>query len=141
LAQETTMNTLASLSAVAMAFALTAGAASAQEADRKAAAKSAARQESARVLVTNNGWMDARIYLDDDGLLVPIGFVMAQQSVELPLPARALIAAGGLRIVADPIGSRGGYVSDNLLIGKGDAVLVTLQNQLSLSSTSVLPAS
>jgi hypothetical protein len=52
-----------------------------------------------------------------------------------------LVRTRRLRIVADPIGSRAAYVSDNLLIGRGDAVLVTLQNQLSLSSTSLMPAS
>jgi hypothetical protein len=136
------MKTLASLSAVAVAFALTAGAVSAQEPAREEAAKpSAGSATGARVLVTNQSWLDARIYLDDNGLLVPLGFVMAQQSVELPLPARALTATGRLRIVADPIGSRAAYVSDNLTIGRGDALLVTLQNQPSLSSTSVLPAS
>jgi hypothetical protein len=135
------MKTLTSFSAVAVACALTAGAVSAQEPTETAAAKPAASQPGgARVLVTNQSWLDARLYLDDNGLLIPLGFVMSQQSAELPLPARALTSTGRLRIVADPIGSRAAYVSDNLMIGRGDAVLVTLQNQLGLSSTSLLPA-
>jgi ABC-type proline/glycine betaine transport system substrate-binding protein len=133
------MKKFASLSAVAVAFALSAAAASAQEPTEPAPDKPAVRQAGAQVTVANLNWLDARIYLDDNGLLVPLGFVVSQQTVDLPLPTRALTATGRLRIVARPIGSRETYVSDNLLIGRGDALLVTLHNQLGLSSTSVLP--
>jgi hypothetical protein len=134
------MKTLASFSAAAVAFALTAGALSAQAFGDDPAPKARLRQETAQVRVTNHNWLDARIYLDDGGQLVPFGFVTSQQTVDLVLPARALTSAGPVRIVARPIGSRAAYWSDQLMIGRGDALLVTLQNQLGLSSTTLLPS-
>jgi hypothetical protein len=131
------MKTLASLSAVAVAFALWTGTASAQGTAPAADAESDARSADAKVRVTNQNWLDAKLYLDDDGLLVPLGFVTSQQTAEFTLPPRVLTGAGQLRIVARPIGSREVYVSDNLLVSRGDGVVVTLQNQLGLSTTSV----
>jgi hypothetical protein len=133
------MKTFASFSAVAVAFALSAAATTAQEPTEPKEAAAPARQVGAQVTVANLNWLDARVYLDDDGLLVPLGFVMSQQTAEFALPARALATSGKLRIVARPIGSRQSYVSQSLLVGRGDVLLVTLHNQLGLSSTSVLP--
>ena len=134
------MKKLASLSAFAVAFALTAGAASAQAPPQDDEAKPVLRREPATVRVTNNNWLDARVYVDDDGVLLPVGFIMSQQTKQFTLPTRVLATAGQVRLVVRPIGSRQVYVSQNLLVGAGDALLVELQNQLGLSSTSVLPA-
>ena len=97
------------------------------------------RPEGAQLSVTNHNWLDARLYLDDDGQLVPLGFVMSQQTATFKLPNRALVGTGPVRVVARPIGGSQSYVSQNLQVNRGDVLLVTLQNQLGLSSTSVLP--
>jgi hypothetical protein len=141
------MKTFAGLSAVAVAFALAAGAASAQErgpSDEKKSDKAervVTRNEPVRVRVSNHNWLDARVYVDDGGALTPLGFIVAQQTEEFTLPPRVLGTANPVRLVARMIGSRQGYVSQTLLIGPGDALQLDLHNQIGLSATSVLPVS
>ena len=133
------MKTLARLAPIAAAVLLTAAQASAQQTPGARDVEETAPPRGAQVAVTNLNWADARLYLDDDGLLVPLGFVMAQQSAQFELPTRTAPDEARIRVVARPIGSRQAYVSQNLMNAHGDVLQVTLQNQLGLSSTSVLP--
>ena len=141
-AQEMTMKTLvvSRLAVVAAAVLLTVAPAAAQQAPAAHDTEEAAPPRGAHVAVTNHNWLDARLYVDDDGLLLPLGFVMSQQTAEFQLPTRILSSSGAVRIVARPIGSRQSYTSQNLILNHGDLLQVTLQNQLGLSSTSLLPS-
>ena len=129
------MKTLARFSAIAVAFVLSTAALSAQS---TTGSKPAAQdQVVAQVRVTNHNWLDAKVYLDNDGMLTRLGTVVTGQTALLTIPSHVLSSASRLRIVAMPIGSSSAYVSPDLMMVRGDQVLVTLENQLGLSSTSM----
>ena len=129
------MKTLTRFSAIAVAFALSAAALSAQQ---PTSASTKVRHEVlTQVRVANRNWLDVKVYLDNDGVLVPLGFVLSQQTALIHIPQRALTTANRLRIVALPIGGTSAYVSPEMMIVRGDAVLLTLENRLGLSSTSM----
>jgi hypothetical protein len=95
-------------------------------------------EDRAVVRVTNHNWMDMHVYLiRDGGPRQSIGVVGSFQSAELALPLRALDSATRVRIVADPIGARGVYVSPEIIASPADDVILTLQNSLPLSFMTV----
>ena len=128
------MKTLASFSAMAVAFALSTAAVSAQQAstDVKPAA---AKQVMTQVQVTNHNWLDADVYLDNGGVLQRLGFVVSEQTAQFTIPEHALSSGNRLRLVALPVGSTSAYVSPDLLLVRGDAITMTVENQIGLSST------
>ena len=90
--------------------------------------------------VVNNNWLDVHVYVSRaSGPLVSLGMVTTFNTREFKLPADAVDAAAGLRIVADPIGGSDIYVSPDVLASAGSEVVVTLQNSLPLSFVSVRP--
>lgn len=90
------------------------------------------------VRVTNHNWLDMRLYLSrDGGPLESLGFVTSQAVGEFELPAATLLAGNGFRIVADPIGGRGVYVSPDLYVSPGTDLVITLENALNLSHASL----
>ena len=129
------MKMFARFLAIAVAFAFSTTALSAQQ--PTSFATKAVREVVTQVLVTNHNWLDLKVYAYKDGVLVPLGFVIAQQTALIPIPEPALTAANPLRIVAMPLGSTSAYVSPEMIIVRGDKVLLTLENRLGLSSTSM----
>lgn len=83
------MKTLARCSAVAVAFALSTAALSAQQAPASGDQPATKQQVVTQVRVANHSWLDAEVYLDDDGVLVPLGFVAAQQTSSTTIRASA----------------------------------------------------
>jgi hypothetical protein len=129
------MKMFARFLAIAVAFAFSTAALSAQQ--PTSFSTTARREVITQVRVTNHNWLDLKIYLDNNGVLVPLGFVIAQQTALIPIPERALTTTNPLRIVAMPLGSTSAYVSPEMILVRGDKVLLTLENRLGLSSTSM----
>jgi hypothetical protein len=101
-------------------------------------ADQAATRHEAVLRVTNESWLDMHVYVSrDGGLRRSIGVVGSFQSVELPLPVGALDPGARVRLVADPIGSSGVYVSPEIFAGAGDDVILTIRNSLPLSFLTV----
>ncbi len=95
-------------------------------------------EADAVVRVTNHNWLDMHVYvIRDGGQRLSIGTVGSLQSAELALPFRALDPGARVQLVADPVGSRGVYVSPEIVASPADDVILTIQNSLALSFLSV----
>lgn len=98
----------------------------------------ASQPEAVRVRVSNHNWLDMHVYASVNGQpLRSLGMVTAMGSAELRLPADLTVVGSDLRMVADPIGGNGIYVSRELLVNPGSEVVMVIQNPLALSYTTV----
>lgn len=96
------------------------------------------RPQEVAVRVDNHSWLDMHVYaLRSDAPLRSLGIVAAQASRVFHLPADVALAGADLRVVADPVGSTGVYVSDAVLADPESEVFVTLENSLGLSHMTV----
>ncbi len=86
------------------------------------------------VRVINDNWMDITVYAVRNGYRRLLGHVTSFSSRELTLPRTLLIPNNELRLIADPIGRRGVYVSEPIVVNAGDVVEWRLRNQISLSN-------
>ncbi|HSH74396.1 MAG TPA: hypothetical protein VLA09_01735 [Longimicrobiales bacterium] len=92
------------------------------------------------VRVTNNNWLDVHVYCSlEAGPFLSLGIVTSLTSRTFTVPAMRTRAAASLRLKADPIGGSGVYVSPRVLVGPSSEVVLTVQNSLRRSFTSVGP--
>lgn len=112
-----------------IALLLAFGCASAEE-------RRAARTGPIRIEVTNNNVLDVTVFAVAGSQTIRLGTVTTNSTRTFELPA-ALPPTGDLRFLIDPIGSREGYLSDEVIANPGDIVGLVVQSRLSLSSTSV----
>ena len=94
------------------------------------------RSETPRttVRVINDNWQDITVYAVRNGYRRRLGTVTSFTSRVLTLPPTLLIPSDGLRLVADPIGRRGVYVTEPLVVNAGDVVEWRLRNNIRLSN-------
>ncbi len=88
------------------------------------------------VHVINNNTLTMHMYAIVGPQMASLGVVssFSRETYELPTSA---VARGEVRILADPIGSRVGYVTDRIVFSPGDEIEVKLENNLAISSYSV----
>ncbi|MGD8730198.1 MAG: hypothetical protein PVF90_10865, partial [Gemmatimonadota bacterium] len=92
------------------------------------------------VRVENHNWLDMHVYALRAGAPArTLGWVTAHSSKVFNLPASVTEAGTDLRVLADPIGSRDLYVSDPVLADPESEIVVTLENELDISNTRVVP--
>ena len=89
------------------------------------------------LVVSDNHWLDMRIYLLRGETGQRLGTVPAGAAREFSLPARMLGPNRGLRLKASPIGSSESYVSAPLVVEPGQGIEWVLQSRLALSTVSV----
>lgn len=89
-----------------------------------------------RVQVDNRHTSDVVVYALAQGQYYRLGNVTAHQQSNLTL-ARHLENASGVRLVADPIGSRSAFFSQQILFSPGDVLLLDIGPSMNLSSVSV----
>ena len=100
-----------------------------------AAAHTAPEERSeTTVRVINDNWNDITVYAVRNGYRRRLGTVTSFTSRVLTLPPTLLIPSDDLRLIADPIGSRGVYVSEPLVVTAGDVVEWRLRNNIRLSN-------
>ena len=103
-----------------------------------AAAQTADEERSEKprttVHVINDNWNDITVYAVRNGYRRRLGTVTSFTSRVLTLRPTLLIPNDELRLVADPIGSRGVYVSEPLVVNAGDVVEWTVRNNIRLSN-------
>ena len=109
-------------------------AATAQTASEERSETPAAVSERTTVRVNNDNWHDITVYALRGGYRRRLGTVTSFTSRVFTLPPTFLIPSDDLRLIADPIGRRGAYVSEPLLVNAGDVVEWRLRNQISLSN-------
>ncbi len=94
----------------------------------------AAVSERTTVRVVNDNWNDITVYAVRAGFRRRLGTVTSLTSRVFTLPQMFLIPSDDLRLIADPIGSRGVYVSEVLVVDAGDVVEWRLWNNIGLSN-------
>lgn len=120
--------------AVAVAVVLVAGAVSCASAG--AASEADGRGRRVTVLVTNNNWQDANVYVIGAGPRVRLGTVTSMNSQRFVVPPSARRATG-FRLQADLIGSSVRKTTADIIVNPGEEVRWKLENHLALSSYSV----
>jgi hypothetical protein len=86
--------------------------------------------------VTNNNWLDAGIYAVRSGSRERIGIVRSFETQAFEL-APHLIAASGLQLHVDLIGSRQSYRTDRISVSPGQLIELVVQERLAQSHYSV----
>ena len=99
-------------------------------------ARAIAIDEIATARITNNGWLDVNVYATRAGDRQRLGTVSGQDTEVFELP-RSFIAARGLQILIDQIGSPQTYQTDLIPAGPGQQIDVVVQQRLAMSHYSV----
>jgi hypothetical protein len=118
----------------------TSGAEAGPAADSAAAADSASRPEPARPVplrIENRSRVDIVVHATRGTMRVRLGTVTAQTSAELRIPAAFVGDAGGLSLVADPVGGRTSSRSPTFTLRNGNRVIWTVDANPALSSLGV----
>lgn len=104
----------------------------------RASTSGAAREaRTATVVVENRNWSDMTVYAVHGGMRYRLGTVTSMTTARFRLPERSMVTTQALRLVADPIGSSTGYVSQGVQVYPGQQVAFTIQNHLAISSVAV----
>lgn len=103
------------------------------------ARQDAAREQEADVtlFVKNYYWGPIHIYVMGAGQTVSLGQLASMNTTTYTVPRMILATGGGIRLVADPIGSTSAYISEPVYVTPGDRVMWTIQNYLPQSSISI----
>lgn len=94
----------------------------------------ATTSERTTVRVVNDNWLDITVYAVRAGYPRRLGTVTSFTTRVFTLPSTLLTPSDDLRLIADPIGSRGSYTSEGLLVNPGDVVEWRVLNNIGLSN-------
>jgi hypothetical protein len=89
------------------------------------------------VEVESHHWSDIVIYLMNGNQSQRLGMVAGVSTNYFVFPYRQLAAGGKVRLRAHPVGGRGSFTSEDLLVQPGQSVKWTLESDLSRSSLAV----
>lgn len=92
------------------------------------------RAEPVTIRVTNNNWLDMRVYAVVRGRRWRVGTAYTGQAFVVELPAHLQADIHPLQLVAFAIGGSGAASTRELLVSPGDLVDWVLENHLPLSS-------
>ena len=95
-----------------------------------------APSESVVVSVENNNWQEVVVYAERAGNRTRLGTVLTGKKTAFTLPGDYVFTSE-FRIMVDPIGGTRQYVSQRLLVNRGDVVEVRVENSLPQSVTIV----
>ena len=109
-------------------------AAATQTASEERSETPAAVSDRTTVRVINDNWLDVTVYAVRGGYRRRLGTVTSFTSRLFTLPQTFVIPSDELRLIADPIGRRGAYVSEPVLVNRGDVVEWRLRNNIGLSN-------
>jgi hypothetical protein len=83
--------------------------------------------ETITIRIVNHNWADMRVYLERGGVRDLLGVVTAGTSADFPAPRDLTAAAGDLRLVGDPVGSRLVFASEPFRVDPGRTVEWTIR--------------
>ncbi len=106
----------------------------AQTASEEKSETPAAESQQTTVRVVNDNWHDMNVYAFRNGYRRRLGTVTSFTSRVFALPQAFLIPSDELRLIADPIGRRGAFFSEALVISAGDVIEWRLRNNINLSN-------
>jgi FtsP/CotA-like multicopper oxidase with cupredoxin domain len=90
-----------------------------------------------RVRVTNHNWSNMTVYAVRGTSRIRLGMVTSMATQVFRLPDAVASGAGGVRLLADPIGGSEQFLTPAVQVGRGDEVKLEIHNQLQISSVSV----
>ena len=99
----------------------------------------AERKPHAELVVQNNNWLDAHVYLVRGGMRTSLGFMTALDEREFELPSWATLPGNDVQILIHLIGGVS-YLTPAVIVYPGDVVELVVRNNLALSSTAVFRA-
>ncbi len=97
------------------------------------------RKAHAALVVQNNNWLDAHVYLVRGSMRHSLGFMTALGEREFELPSWAILSGNDVQILVHLIGG-GSYLTPAVNAYPGDVVELVVENNLALSSTVVFRA-
>ena len=109
-------------------------AAAAQTASEESSETPAAVSVQTTVSVVNDNWHDITVYAVRGGYRRRLGLVNSFAKRVFTLPPNFLIPSDELRLIADPIGRRGAFASEPLVVNPGDVVEWRLRSNIRLSN-------
>lgn len=86
-----------------------------------------------RIEVVNNNFADMSIYVMDGARNFRLGDVTGKTTARFTLDPNQISPSGGLRLLADPVGSRDAFLSDPVSAGPASSVVFTIAAALSQS--------
>lgn len=86
-----------------------------------------------RIEVVNDNFADMTIYVMGNGTSFRLGDVTGKTTGRFTMDPNQISPSAGLRLLADPIGSRDAFLSDPVIPGPGSTVVLTIGAALSQS--------
>ena len=93
-------------------------------------------RQGAAVKVESHSWTDVSVFAERRGVRTRLGTVVAMRTTTLRLPGW-LLGDVPIAFVVDPVGGAAVQVSDAVVVRPGQRVLLTLEQELALSSVGV----
>lgn len=93
-------------------------------------------REPPTVRVENHNWQDVVVYVVGSGLRTRLGMVTSMNRAVFRLPRHVPIT-DNLRLMADPVGSVDGFVSESILVSPGQEIGLQVHSHLAMSSIAV----
>jgi len=87
--------------------------------------------------VVSNHFNDVVVYAVIGGQVLRLGMVTGKTTARFSLDEDRLTGASGLRLRADPIGSRERYMSDEVMVSAGGHVVLEIGAELRMSHISL----
>lgn len=87
--------------------------------------------------VSNDSWYNISVYVVDSGRRQRLGSVPSYESSTFRIPQDMVQSSGQIQLFADPVGSTTTYRSSPVLIGPGQVVTWTVQNDASQTYNSI----
>lgn len=95
----------------------------------------AQEEQSVRVVVENHSFWDMHVYVAEAGFRRSLGMATGLSNTTFEIPRS--LADDDVQLIADPVGSRAGFVSHVLFPRPGDQLNLTLENYIGLSTVTV----
>lgn len=102
-----------------------------------AAAEQQEERKTTVAEVSNDSWFNIQVYVADQGRRQRLGSVSSYQSATFEVPVDMVNTSGEIQLLADPVGSTRTYRSYPVMIGPGQVVKWTVQNDPSQTYASI----
>lgn len=89
------------------------------------------------VEVQNHNWQDMVVYVVQGTQRIRLGMVTSMRTETFRVPRTAIGASGQIRLLADPIGSPRGYLSETLNVRAGQRVALEVGHNIGISFVSI----
>lgn len=98
-----------------------------------------ARQAAATVTVTNDNPRDMVMYAVRSGMRFRLGTVPSLDVRTFAIPSEAVPAAGGVRLMADPVGAEAPHASEAIPVHPGTSIEYTIKRRIADSFYAIRP--